>query len=79
MRELDSISEYQDAKKYNTENINQNEFIWNIINTYDEYIYLLAKELEETVVIANAHGWKSTRYTKGKELRNKIAELKKLV
>lgn len=38
----------------------------------DEYIKLLEDELNETVPIAALHGWKSSRYEKGVELRNKI-------
>ena len=37
---------------------------------------LIDDEYEETVRYAAAHGWKSTRHEKGKELKVKIAEIK---
>jgi len=37
---------------------------------------LVDDEYEEAVRYAAAHGWKSTRHEKGKELKAKIAEIK---
>lgn len=42
---------------------------------YKGYARLLADELDEVVPMANVHQWKSTRFEKGKEFRDKIAEL----
>ena len=42
---------------------------------YFHYVRLLTNELNETVVIANTHGWKSTRYKEGCEFRKKIKDL----
>lgn len=41
-----------------------------------EYKALIDAEYEEAVSFAAVHGWKSSRYEKGKELRGKIAALK---
>jgi hypothetical protein len=48
-----------------------------IIKAQDEYIKLLTDELDEVVVLMSVHGWKSHRYEQGKQLRNKIEQLKK--
>lgn len=37
---------------------------------------LVDDEYEETVRYAAAHGWKSTRHEKGKDLKAQIAEIK---
>jgi len=37
---------------------------------------LIDDEYEETVRYAAAHGWKSSRHEKGKELKAKIADIK---
>ena len=42
----------------------------------DEYIKLLIDELDELVGMAAVHGWRSTRFEKGVELRSKIANAK---
>lgn len=44
--------------------------------TYDEYIKLLIDEINELIGMAHVHGWRSSRVEKGKELREKIAQLK---
>jgi hypothetical protein len=46
-------------------------------NAYEEYIKLLGEELNDLVGLASAHGWRSSRFEAGKELREKIAKLKK--
>lgn len=46
---------------------------------YDEYITLLDAEIQELIGFAHAYGgrdWRSARVKKGKELRQKISELK---
>lgn len=40
------------------------------------YITLLEDELNDTVSIANVHGWKSNRYEQGKQARNSISRAK---
>ena len=40
-----------------------------------EYIELLIEELNETIPIAHSHGWETTRFEKGKQLRSKILKL----
>lgn len=42
-----------------------------------EYRELLDAEYEEAIRYASAHGWKSSRYEMGKELREKIESFKK--
>jgi hypothetical protein len=46
----------------------------------DEYIKALVEELNKVVPLTSEHGWKSSRYEKGKELREKIkaVELKRI-
>jgi hypothetical protein len=44
---------------------------------YEDYIKLLGDELNDTVSIASAHGWKSTRYEQGVKCREAIAKLQK--
>ena len=46
-----------------------------LIDTQKEYIKLLSDELDEVIVLAYTHGWRSNRYEKGVEFRNKIEEL----
>lgn len=48
-----------------------------IIEAQQEYIQLLSDELTELAGMAAVHGWKSTRYQKGAELRDKISQLQK--
>lgn len=48
-----------------------------LIKAYEDYIKLLVDEIDELCVIATSHGWVTTRYEKGIELRNKIINLKK--
>lgn len=43
-----------------------------LIEAQKEYIKLLVEELNETVPIANAHGWKSSKFEQGKIIRDKI-------
>jgi len=49
-----------------------------LINVYEDYIRLLASEIEELAPIAQLHGWSSTKIKQGLELRNKINDLKNL-
>lgn len=45
-----------------------------IIGLQAEYITLLGEELDETVVWADTHGWKSSRVEKGAKLRKAIKD-----
>jgi len=47
-----------------------------LIKAYEDYIWLNTKELEDVVPIAYYHGWRSKRFERGKELREKIRKLK---
>jgi hypothetical protein len=47
-----------------------------LIAALEEYNNLLGDELSETVSYAAPHGWQSSRYEKGKELRERIEQLK---
>jgi hypothetical protein len=47
-----------------------------LVKVYEEYIKLLEDELNETGFMAYIHGWRSSRGEKGRELREKIQELK---
>ena len=47
-----------------------------LIKAYEEYIRLLGEEIECLVPIAFLHGFKSDKFLKGKELRDKIKDLK---
>ena len=42
---------------------------------YQDYIALLCDELDDLVSMATVHGWKSTRYERGLELRAEIKQL----
>jgi hypothetical protein len=44
------------------------------IKLLQEYIELFGEEMDEIVPYAASHGWVSTRYEKGKELRKKIKQ-----
>ncbi len=46
-----------------------------LLKEYKNYIKLLGEELDETVPIAHAHGWRSTRYDRGKQIRENIEKL----
>ena len=48
------------------------ELIWH----YETYIELLLEELNETVMIADIHGWKSTRVEAGEQFRKRIKKLR---
>ena len=45
-----------------------------LIVALNEYIVLLGEELDEVMGFVNAHQWKSTRFEKGEELRQKIKQ-----
>ena len=45
-----------------------------LIGALNEYIVLLGEELDEVMGFVNAHQWKSTRFEKGEELRQKIKQ-----
>lgn len=47
-----------------------------LIKAYDDYIELLKDELHNVVLFASNHGWKSSRYEKGMELREQIKKAK---
>lgn len=42
---------------------------------YKEYAQLLCDEINDMVLLANVHGWKSFRYEQGKVLREKIKQM----
>jgi chitinase len=42
-----------------------------------DYINLLRDELDDVVIIAYNHGWRSNRASEGKNKRNEIIELSK--
>jgi hypothetical protein len=50
-----------------------------LINAYEEYISLLTDELHELAELASVHGWNSSRYELGNEMRKKIINLKEVV
>ena len=47
-----------------------------IIKLQDQYIKLLTDEINDMVGIAHTHGWESSRYEVGLNLRNEISRLK---
>lgn len=47
-----------------------------LIEKQDEYINLLAQELNELSMLASVHGWKTGLIEKGVELRAEIEQLK---
>lgn len=49
-----------------------------LIKAMDEYIQLLTDELNDIAPFAATHGWQTTRFEKGRELRDRIDELKKV-
>ena len=50
----------------------ENERLVKLNKLREEYTKLICNELDEIVSFASSHGWKSTRYEKGKEFRDKI-------
>jgi len=48
-----------------------------LIKAYEDYIKLLVDEINELSVIATSHGWVTSRYEKGIELRNRIINIKR--
>lgn len=51
----------------------------NYIEILEEYNSLLKDELDEVISIASVHGWESSRYEKGQELREKIGKLSSML
>jgi hypothetical protein len=47
-----------------------------LIEALEEYAKLLGEELDEVIGFVNVHQWKSSRHEKGKELRERIVQLK---
>lgn len=47
-----------------------------LLRLTEEFSQLLCDELNETVTWAATHGWRSSRYEQGKDLREKIQQLK---
>lgn len=47
-----------------------------LIELYGEYIRLLGEELDELAPLAHIHGWKSTRFEQGEQLRERIRDCK---
>jgi hypothetical protein len=50
-----------------------------IIEKQEEYIDILADELNQTAEIATAHGWSSTKHREALELRKEIGNLKRKI
>lgn len=48
-----------------------------LLKLHQEYEELMGKELDEVCGLAYVHGWKSSRYEAGKELRAEIEALEK--
>jgi hypothetical protein len=55
----------------------ENEILKELVKIQKEYITLLSDELFEIVPHAYSHGWKTTRFENGEDLRNKIDDLNK--
>jgi len=60
--------------KAKTELLKERERAGKLIGALNEYIVLLGEELDEVMGFVNAHQWKSTRFEKGEELRQKIKQ-----
>jgi hypothetical protein len=56
--------------------IKENKILHKIAFVQESYIELLASELDEVVLYAHQHGWKSTKYEAGKKAREQIKLLK---
>lgn len=73
-----SYSNMHDAQwsgiKRQRELMKQIKLLEDLVFLQKQYIDLMGEELGEVVQIANVHGWKSTRYEKGMELRKLIEE-----
>jgi hypothetical protein len=50
-----------------------------LIITYEKYIQILGRELDELAMMASVHGWKSSRAEIGEAMREMIKMLKKEV
>lgn len=46
-----------------------------LVELQENYIKLLGEELDETIGLAYAHGWRSNRYEAGKRIREEIAAI----
>jgi len=46
-----------------------------MINTMQDYINLLGKELDDCAVMLSVHGWQSKRVQEGIDIRNKMNEI----
>lgn len=76
---LDALPQYAKDEGYGTASIKDREYqekIKGIFRVYDEYIKLLAEELEELAPLAYVHGWHSPRVEPGNKLRAEIQSLK---
>jgi hypothetical protein len=51
------------------------EILNKIIETQKEYIKLLSDEINDLAPMAYVHGWATSRYEMGQELRKKISDL----
>ncbi len=56
--------------------VTSNTLLRRLITAQGHYAALLEGELVETAQLAASHGWKSSRFETGKDLRERIAELK---
>jgi len=48
-----------------------------LVAKLDEYITVMGKELNDTAILAANHGWRSTRYALGEQLRREIDALRR--
>jgi len=63
------------AVKYLYEQLSaERERAGKLVGALNEYIVLLGEELDEVMGFVNSHQWKSTRFEKGEELRQKIKQ-----
>lgn len=75
-------SEYEDSyeeeqiRDLRKEIINLKNQKEKLIQSYDEYLELIDKELAELMSLAVVHGWTSSRIEAGKKARAKIQEAK---
>jgi hypothetical protein len=61
---------YTDAKIEKLEQ--ENARLREVVKMQDEYTSLLVSELEEVILLAATHGWKSHNFEEGKRLREAI-------
>ena len=72
-----STSDYaQRVVQCDADHLHYSSLIEELTIAYDEYIKVLGEEITELVLLADAHGWQSSRVEQGNKCRARIQTLK---